>query len=592
MPIDTLPQLFLRAVEQHDKAAAFRYCADGRWVDVSHRDAFDRVYYAALGLRSLGLARGDRVALVSENRLEWAVTDLAILSAGFITVPVYATVPTGQVEHILRDSEARAVVVSDADQLAKVTACRDRLPHLLHIVSFDPGCSAPGTVTFDALIERGRTTTPRPTYAEMISTLARSDWASIIYTSGTTGVPKGVILSHGNFTSNVEACLEVFSLLPTDTCLSFLPLSHTFERTGGFFCMLSAGVTIAYARSIDTLGDDMRAVTPTVMCSVPRIYEKLYARVMETVENSSGMRRSLFHWAVAAGRRYVEERQGGSVGVITRGKKSLADRLVFKRVKARTGGRLRFFISGGAPLSREIAEFFHAAGIPILEGYGLTETSPVISVNTFEHLRFGTVGRPLPGVDVRIAEDGEILCRGDSVMQGYYKRPEDTAVALADGWFHTGDIGHVDDDGFLVITDRKKDIIVTAGGKKVAPQMVEERIKRSAFVEEAILLGDRRKFLSVIIVPAFDKLEEFAKSAHVPFDSREQLLESPRVRDLMQNEIDSACLSLASFEKPKRFVLLPRDLSVEAGELTPSLKVKRRVLEEKHAASIEALYSN
>jgi len=592
MTVETLPHLFLRAVEHHAKRAAFRYRSDGGWVDVSSREVFDRVHNAALGLRGLNLASGDRVALLSENRLEWAVTDLAILTAGYITVPLYATLPAGQIEHVLRDCEARAVVVSDRVQMAKVLECRSRLPHLLHVVAFDPECGGDGVVTLDSVIERGRLTTPRPTYEEMISTLARSDWASIIYTSGTTGVPKGVILSHGNFVSNVEACLEVFSLSPGDTCLSFLPLSHTFERTGGFYCMLSAGVTIAYAGSVDTLSDDMRDVAPTVMCAVPRLYEKMYARIMDTVDGSSRMRRSLFHWAVAAGRRYVDQRLSGSVGVMTRGGRALADALVFKRVRSRTGGRLRFFISGGAPLSREIAEFFHAAGLPILEGYGLTETSPVITVNTLDHLKFGTVGRPLSGVEILIAGDGEILARGDNVMQGYYKKPEETAAVLVDGWLHTGDIGHIDDDGYLVITDRKKDIIVTAGGKKVAPQAVEGALKRSPYITEAVLVGDRRKFLAALIVPAFDKLEEFAKTSNVPYGSLEELVASPKVVDLIRAQIDEVCAALAPFEKPKRFVLVPRDLSIEAGELTPSLKVKRRVLEDEYAASIDALYSD
>jgi long-chain acyl-CoA synthetase len=590
MAIETLPQLFLRSVELHDKSAAFGYKADGRWVDVSHRDAFQRVYNAALGLQALNLAKGDRVGLLSENRLEWALADLATLSAGYITVPVYPTLPVSQVEYILRDSEARAVFVSNQAQLDKVVAARARLPRLLHVVSFDRECDAEGVVTLEALVERGRMVSPKPTFPELTSTVGKSDWASIIYTSGTTGTPKGAVLSHWNFVSNVIACLEVLPLGPKDTYLSFLPLSHALERTGGFYAMLSAGVTICYAESLDTLTDDMRAVSPTVMCAVPRFYEKTYTRIVEAVESSSGMRRNLFHWAVKSGRKYVSEKLDGSVGVLTRGRRKLANALVFRRVQARTGGKLRYFISGGAPLGREIAEFFHAAGIPIMEGYGLTETSPVIAVNTFDNLKFGTVGKPLPGVEVSIADDGEILVRGDNVMQGYYKLPEETKAALEGGWFHTGDIGHLDDDGFLVITDRKKDIIVTALGKNVAPQAIEMRLVQSPYVNEAVLVGNRRKFLSVVIVPDFDRLEEFALSSHVPYASREELVTAPQVAELFRAEIDSTCGSLARFEQPQKFVVLPRELTIADGEITPSLKVKRRVVEEKYRAEIDALY--
>ena len=372
--------------------------------------------------------------------------------------------------------------------------------------------------------------------------------------------------------------------------MPFLPLSHSFERTAGYYVMITAGVTIAYARSIETVAEDMQAVRPTVMCSVPRLYEKMYARILDAVEQGSPLKQKLFHWGVSVGRRYVEESLGGSVSPATRGKRSLADALVFRKLARRTGGRLRFFVSGGAPLSREIAEFFYAAGLPILEGYGLTETSPVVSVNTFEHFRFGTVGRPIPGVEVRLADDGEILVRGPNVMQGYYKRPEDTAEVIVDGWFHTGDIGRIE-DGFIVITDRKKDIIVTAGGKNVAPQPIENALKQSPWIMEAILVGDARPFVVALIVPNFEKLEGFARQNGIPFASPRELIDSPRVRDLIQGEIDRACAHLASFETPHRFALLDRELTLEDGELTPSLKVKRRVIMEHYGDIIDELYA-
>jgi long-chain acyl-CoA synthetase len=591
MSAQTVPQLFLEAVETHDARNAFRYYQDGTWVDVSHRDMLERVHAVTLALEALNLARGDRVAIISENRLEWAVADLAIMSAGLITVPLYATLPSDQCQYILQDSEARAVFVSGQEQLAKLEECRSRLPKLLHVFSFDdPGDDHADALPFAALIERGRIVENKPDYAAVVATVGQSDWASIIYTSGTTARPKGVVLSHGNFVSNVRSCLEAFEIDAGDSYLSMLPLSHSFERTAGFFTMMYAGCTICYARSFDTVMDDMHSVSPTIVCSVPRLYEKLYAGIMDAVESSSGMRRNLFNWAVEVGRTWVGENRSGKVGVLTRGKRGLADALVFRKLRKRTGGRLRFFISGGAALSPEIAEFFHAAGIPILEGYGLTEASPVIAVNSFDHFKFGTVGRPLPGVEVAMAEDGELLARGDNVMQGYYKMPEETAATIRDGWLLTGDIGHIDDDGYVVITDRKKDIIVTAGGKNIAPQVVEGRLKDNPYISEAVLVGNKRRFVSVVIVPDFERLEEFAGSHGVGWDTREALVESTAVRELYTREIESSCGTLASFEQPKKFIILPREFSIEEGELTPSLKVKRRVVEHSLEASIDALY--
>jgi long-chain acyl-CoA synthetase len=327
------------------------------------------------------------------------------------------------------------------------------------------------------------------------------------------------------------------------------------------------------------------------MCSVPRLYEKMYARILDTVEKGSGLKQSLFRWAVATGQRFVEESLTGGASPLTRGKRNLANALVFKKLKARTGGRMRFFVSGGAPLSRHIAEFFYAAGLPILEGYGLTETTPVLAVNTFDHFRFGSVGRPIPGVDIRIADDGEILARGDNIMQGYYKKPDASAEVLKDGWFHTGDIGHIDEDGFLVITDRKKDIIVTAGGKNVAPQIVENAIKASPYVAEAVVVGDKRPFCSVLIVPAFEKLDEFAETHNIANATRHELLESKAVQELFDNEIEGATRDLASYEHPHKFALIDRELTVEDGDLTPSLKVKRRIVEKKYHDLIESIYA-
>ena len=593
MPIETIPQQFLHVVETFNKPDAFRYKPPGgaRYVDVSHREALERVYHAALGLHALQLAKQDRVALLSENRLEWALADLAILSAGCINVPVYATLPAPQVEYILSDSEARAVFVSTPDQLAKVEAGRSKLPKLQHIISFDPECDAEGVITLDALVARGEMVADKPAYKDLIATIGKYDWASVIYTSGTTGVPKGSILTHWNFLSNVNAALSVLRIDPTDSCLSFLPLSHVFERTAGYYTMLTAGVSIAYAETMESVADNMLELSPTIMIAVPRFYEKIHGRVMTAVEQGSGIKKGLFKWAMKTGDKYVAESIAGKVGFMTSRKRGLADALVFRKLKARTGGSIRFFVSGGAPLNPEINKFFHAAGLTLLEGYGLTETSPMISANTFEHLRFGTVGKPLPGVEVKIAPDGEILVRGDLIMQGYYKKPDETNEAIVDGWFYTGDIGHLDEDGFLSITDRKKDIIVTAGGKNVAPQPMENCLKNSRFIDEVIVIGNGRKFVSALIVPNFENLRQFAIGRQIAYTSDDELVAHAQVFELYADEITRLCEPFAGFEQIKKFTILATPLTIESGELTPSLKVKRRIIEGKYKDRIDSLYT-
>lgn len=592
MSIDTIPAQFLHSVEKYNNPQAFRFKKDGRWIDVSHQEAFQKAYNSAIALQALNLARGDRIAILSENRYEWVVADQAILAAGCIDVPVYATLPSGQVEYILHNSESRAIFVSSAEQLAKIRECRKNLPMLQHVICFDAECAASDVISLDDLIARGAAVENKPSYSDLIRTIGKYDWASILYTSGTTGNPKGVILTHWNFMSNVRSCLDALKMGSDDACLSFLPLSHSIERMAGYYVMIAAGVTIAYAESIETVADNMREVSPTVMCSVPRLYEKMYARILDAVEKGSVVKRGLFSWAIKAGSKYVSETLSGGAGAFTRSKRNLAAKLVFSKLKARTGGRLRFFVSGGAPLSQEIAEFFYAAGLPILEGYGLTETAPVLSVNTFDNFKFGTVGKPVSGVEIRIAEDGEILARGENIMQGYYKNPEATAEVLKDGWFYTGDIGHLDQDGFVVITDRKKDIIVTAGGKNVAPQPIENALKNSAYIAEAVIIGDRRPYCAVLIVPAFEKLDDFAAARSIPNSTRAELLANPTVQQLYQGELDTVCASLAKYEQPHKFSLIDRELTVDDGELTPSLKVKRRIVEQKYQKLIDAMYTS
>jgi long-chain acyl-CoA synthetase len=594
-PARTLNQLYFGALERFgSRPVTARAKRGDRWIELSYSELADRVQDLSVGLLELGLKRGDRVAILSENRPEWAIADYACLTARCTDVPIYPTLPEKQLEYNLRDSGSAAVFVSNEQLLAKVLAVRERLPALRHVIVFDERLSGPGLLTLEQVYAQGRAARPRhSTWKAEALAAGPDDLATLIYTSGTTGEMKGVMLTHGNITSNVTTCAGLFTFAPDDECLSFLPLSHIFERMFGHYSMFYAGVLINYAENVDTVATDMQRWRPTLMASVPRLYEKIYVRVLDSVRREPAWRQRIFSWSKTVGERWVDAHLSGRpVPSSLRLQQLLADRLVFAKLRKRTGGRIRFFISGGAPLGADIAKFFHAAGMPILEGYGLTETSPVIAVNTFEHLRLGTVGRPIPGVEVTIAADGEVITRGPNVMAGYYQKAQATAEAIdPDGWFHTGDIGQLDPDGFLSITDRKKDIIVTAGGKNIAPQPIESLAKTCKFVSNAVMLGDRRRFPIMLVVPNFETLRQWAAQQGLPTDDTSALLTKPEVMSKMDQEIKTTLRELAKFEMPKKLVLLPRDFTVEAGELTPTLKIKRRVVEQHHRTTIEALYA-
>ncbi len=575
------------------RPVALRSKRVGRWVDIGYRDMAERVQDLSIGLQELGVRPGDRVAILSENRPEWAIADYACLAARCTDVPIYPTLPARQAEYILRDAGAVAVLVSGAAQLEKVVKVRERLPALTHIIAFDDSATGPGVLRFEQVLERGRAARERhPDWRASALEVVEDDLATLIYTSGTTGDPKGVMLTHRNIVSNVTTCVGLFSFTAEDECLSFLPLSHIFERMFGHYCMFHAGVVINYAESVDTVPADMQEIRPQLMAAVPRLYEKIYARVLDSVRTSSAPRKRIFAWARQVGERWAEatiakRRVAPALGL----QRALADRLVFAKLRARTGGRIRFFISGGAPLSPDIARFFYAAGLPVLEGYGLTETSPVMAVNTFENHRLGTVGKAIPGVEIRIAHDGEIVTRGPNVMRGYFNQPQATAEAIdEDGWFHTGDIGLIDADGYLAITDRKKDLIVTAGGKNIAPQPIENLAKTSKFVASAVMIGDRRPFPIMLVVPNPVQVKGWAGHKGLPDGDLEELLDRPEVRQKIEREVRMTLRDLAQFEMPKKLLILPKDFTVEAGELTPKLSVRRRIVEEHNRAAIEALY--
>ncbi len=590
----TLNRLFFDAVDRFDKPDALQVKVDGIYQPISHRRVAERVRRVALGLSELGISARSSVAILSENRPEWAIADYGCLTAGITDVPIYATLPAEQITFLLVDSGVRAIFVSTADQAAKIAQVRDQVPALEFVIDFDEPAADGVDMTLGELEARGEAVeTPAriAAYREAALLVKPDDLATIIYTSGTTGKPKGVMLTHDNFHSNVSAATKAVPFEGRDTSLSFLPLSHVLERMAGHYLMWCTGTSIAYAESIDTVPDDLVLVRPSLAISVPRLYEKIYARVLENARSGGAVKYAIFRWARGVGERWADEKlagrePGGTLALQYR----VADRLVFSKLRERTGGRLRYFVSGGAPLSPEINKFFFAAGLVILEGYGLTETSPVIAVNTPEAFRIGTVGRPLNGVEVRIAADGEILTRGPHVMRGYYEQPEATAATIdSDGWLHTGDIGELH-DGFLSITDRKKDIIVTSGGKNIAPQPIETQVKTNKFVSEAVMIGDRRRFPALLVVPDFDQLEKWARYKQLTWRDRQSLVALPAVQAKMEREVESTLTGLAHFELPKKIALLAEDFSLERGELTPTLKVKRRVVDRVHKDLIDSLY--
>jgi long-chain acyl-CoA synthetase len=590
----TLAQLFFQAVEGHDRPNALLAKIGGAYQPISHRTLADRVRHVAFGLRALGIPAGSRVAMLSENRPEWAIADYACLLDGIADVPIYPTLPAEQVTFILRDSGAVAIFVSTNEQAEKVRSARSELPALQHVIVFDENAAKDGEIRLAALEAKGAAAmTPDAAAQLRASALAiqPDQIATIIYTSGTTGEPKGAMLTHGNIASNVAAVMDVLDMGSTDSSLSFLPLSHILERMFDYL-MFANGVAIAYVESMDTIAQNMKEVRPTFVVAVPRIYEKIHARITDTAVTAGGAKRAIFLWARAVGEKWTDVMLvSGKPGTLLALEHAIADKLVFSKVRAAVGGRLRYFVSGGAPLSPEVHRFFFAAGLKILEGYGLTETSPVIAVNTPNRFTIGTVGEPIPGVEVNIAADGEILTRGPHVMKGYFNHPEATAEAIdADGWFHTGDIGTLD-DGLLKITDRKKDIIVTAGGKNIAPQPIENQVKTNKYVVQAVMIGDRRKFPLILVVPNFDQLERWAKYKSIAFKDHRDLIDNPLVRAKLDREVFGGLDKCAHYEKPKKVVLLEHDFTIENGELTPTLKVKRRAIDRKFRALIDAAYT-
>lgn len=596
IPYLSVPDMLRKSAGQFAGKLALKYRKQGRYVTLSFAEFYERSLMAARGLKKSGMQPGDRVAILSENRAGWLIADMGILIARGITVPVYSTNTPEQIAYMLDHAGVNIVFVSSRFQYAKLLTVREQLPKVKLVVSFERFIGSPDlpVCTFYQLSEIDDAITPaeKADLEGGIDEIAQDDPLTLIYTSGTTGVPKGVVLSHRNILFDTIYTSQKMgrALEGTEVLLSFLPLSHVLERTVGYYMSVLNGCLVAFADSIEKIPENMLEVKPSVIISVPRLFEKIYSRIFENVHQSSLLKKRIFHWAVKVGMEYVEQRYiNKKLPRTLCVKQRIAEVLVFGKMRERFGGNMKFCCSGGAPLDKAITEFFWAIGLPIFEGYGLTETSPVLCTNTLEQVRFGSVGTPLEHTEFRIAPDGEILVRGPQVMKGYYKNPEATVEAFEDDWFKTGDIGHIE-NGFVYITDRKKEIIVTAGGKNVPPQPIENELKMDKYIASAFVFGDRKPYLTALIVPNLDRLLEYAREKHVDYFDLNDLIMHEPVQKLFEQRIAEINRKLPSYETIKKFVLLPRDFSIDEGELTATLKLRRKVIYEKHKEKIEGMY--
>ncbi len=596
MSYTTIPGMFLETTKTNAERPAYFEKVGGEWKEYKYGEVQDIVKKFAAGLASLGLGKDNKIAIQAHNCPRWAISDYAIASIGAASVTVYPTLIAPQIKYILDDSDTQYVITQDQPQTDKILEFIQDSPKLKGIIAMDNTHDpARNIISYDHIIELGEKYIKDTgfTLEKASKDVKPNDLLTLIYTSGTTGNPKGVMLSHDNLISNVKAGAKHIAFGTEDTFLSFLPLSHVFERMTGHYTAFSLGSKTYYAESIDTIGENMLEVGPTIVISVPRVFEKINAKVVDKVSNDPAIRQKIFWWAIGVGKEAAKLLTHGKQPTGMLGFKfKIADKLVFSKLKARVGGNLRFFVSGGAPLSKEVGEFFASANIPILEGYGLTETSPVITANQEKLYKFGTVGCLIEKVEVKIADDGEILCKGPNVMLGYYKNPEATKEAIdKDGWFHTGDIGKFDEDNYLMITDRKKSILVTAGGKNIAPAPLEMALTSSKYIEQALAIGDRRRFVSALIVPSFEVLEDWAKAKGLDYGNRKSLLDHHEVHALFDAEVAKTMEKFSRYEQIKKYALLQKEWTIESGETTPKLSVKRKVVEQNYAKEIDGIYA-
>jgi long-chain acyl-CoA synthetase len=593
----SIPDMLRKNADKFKNRFALKYRKqENGFVTLTYAAYYDRALMAARGLIKMGIKKGDRVGILSENRAGWVIADMGILCAGAVTVPIYPTNTPEHIEYMVNHSGTKILFVSGKFQYSKLLTVRESMPGLELVVSFERFLGNPSlpVITFYQLSEIDTTITPeeRKEIESVIDQILPGDLLTLIYTSGTTGVPKGVMLTHNNILTNTQYLTEQSGDLisENDVFLSFLPLSHVLERTAGYYMTIRNGALMAFADSIEKVPENMLEVKPTLVVSVPRLFEKIYHRIYDNAHEMPTIKRKIFHWAVAVGKQYVYTKyilKKSTSGVDLQ--YSIADRLVFSKIRERFGGRMKLFCCGGAPLDKTINEFFWIIGIPVFEGYGLTETSPAVSFNNFEHIRFGSVGFPLRETEFKIAADGEILVKGPQVMLGYYNNPEATAEVMQDGWFTTGDIGKIE-DGFITITDRKKELIITAGGKNIAPQPVENELKMDKFISSVYVYGDRKPYITALIVPSIERLLEFAKLQHIEYYDLDDLVRHEQVQKMFEHRIEEINKRLPQYESIKKFVLLAYDFSIDGGELTPTLKLRRKVIYEKYKQKIEDMY--
>lgn len=597
MSYTTIPGMFIDSTTKNSDRPAYYEKVNGEWKEYKFGEVRNIVEKFAAGLASLGLGKDDKVAIQSTNCPRWAFSDYAIASIGAVSVTIYPTLIAPQIKYIIDDSDSQYVITQDKSQTDKILEFIQDSPKLKGIIAMDNTHDpAKNIISFDHLMELGEKYIKDNNFTieKASKDIKPDDLLTLIYTSGTTGNPKGVMLTHNNLISNVIAGGKHIDFGTEDTFLSLLPLSHVFERMTGHYTGFSLGAKTYYTESMDTIGENMLEVSPTIVIAVPRVFEKIHAKVLDSMSSAPSIRQKIFWWAVGVGGQAAKYLTRGSAptGMLAF-KFKIADKLVFSKLKEKVGGKLRFFVSGGAPLSKEVGEFFASANIPILEGYGLTETSPVISANQEKLYKFGTVGCLVEKVEVKIADDGEILCKGPNVMKGYYKNPEATAEAIdKDGWFHTGDIGKFDEDNYLMITDRKKAILVTAGGKNVAPAPLEIAMTSSKYIEQALAIGDKRRFVSALLVPSFEVLEEWAKEKGLDTDDRKALVNHHLVYELLEKEVAKTMEKFSRYEQVKKFAILPNEWTIESGESTPKLSIKRKVVEKNYADVIEKIYED
>jgi len=596
----TIPELYIFLTEVYGKKTNKNLMyrkVDNNYEGISYAEFKDQTDNFAFGLAALGIIKDDKVAIISENRPEWVYSDIAILGLGAVDVPIYPSLTAESIEFILNNSESKGVIISTKFQLNKILKIKHNLRYLKFIVVLnekDISNEEKFIYTFIEVQEMGKNlrATDQNYFSQKMKAVKENELCTIIYTSGTTGVPKGVMLTHKNIISNVRSALEAYPIGETDIFLSFLPLCHIFERMAGYYTGFSSGGQIYFAESIETVAQNMLEAHPTILTSVPRLFERMYSKIIKNVESQPVKKQKIFYWAIEVGKEYATAKKAGRIPITLSIKHKLADKLVFTKLREKTGGKLRFFISGGAALSRHLGEFFEAAGLIIIEGYGLTESSPVIAANRFDDYKFGTVGKSFPEVEIKIASDGEILARGPNIMQGYFKNKKETDEVIHDGWLHTGDIGVFDANGFLMITDRKKHLFKTSTGKYIAPTPIENLFLSSKYIDQFVLIGDRRMFLSALIVPDFEAIIEYADSHKIQYTEVEDLMKQKEIIDLFDKDMAQLQKKLANYEKIRKFKLLTKPFTIETGEITPSMKVKRKFVEDEYSNLIEEMYKD